>query len=424
MGVQAVGAALALASQVVIARSIGVSGYGRYGVWITVALVAGLVATGGEPARVLGLLSRAGARADGRQVRDLTGGAWRAVTLGSVGTGGAVAVGAGVGTGDWWIAFAVALVTAGTAALHFGNEIGRGLGLNSAVYGASIILRPLLLIVMAMAATATDYVEMTLTTALWSTAVSTWAAFAVQWAVLRQRRGLRLDLDRSTGWSWSGSAPFLVTALFALLLSNADVLAVALVFTPSEVGSYLVAVRLAAPISLVVVAVSVVITPRLAALGVGEARLREPMSRLAGFAATASTGVSAGVALGLAVLSPWLIGAFGEGTDGASTALFYLLGGQLLRTAAGPAGTVLLYCGERPLAMATSAFGVAVVALGALAGASSAGVAGAGAGVAFGLALGGWAGTWAVYGRLGVRTWLRPGAALREMKSKAREVRG
>lgn len=420
---QAVGAGLALASQIVIARSIGVSGYGRYGVWVTVALVAGLVATGGEPARVLGLLSRAGSRADGRQVRDLTGGAWRAVTLGAAGTGGAVAAGTGVGTGDWRIAFAVALVTAGTAALHFGNEVGRGLGLNSAVYGSSIILRPLLLIVTVLVATSTDYVEMSLTTALWGTALATWAAFAVQWAVLRRRRGLRLDLDRPTGWSWSGSAPFLVTALFALLLSNADVLAVALVFTSSEVGSYLVAVRLAAPISLVAVAVSVVITPRLAALGV-EGQSRESMSRLAGFAAAASTGVSAGVALGLAALSPWLIGAFGEGTHCADTALFCLLGGQLLRTAAGPAGTVLLYCGERRLAMATSAFGVALVAAGALAGAISAGVAGAGAGVAFGLASGGWLGAWAVHRRLGVRTCLQPRAALREMKSKAREVRG
>jgi O-antigen/teichoic acid export membrane protein len=156
--------------------------------------------------------------------------------------------------------------------------------------------------------------------------------------------------------------PFIGMASMLFLISATDVLMLGWLSDADEVGRYSVAARAASVISFLIAAANMVIAPRLAVLyGRGDLPALESFARsTSGLLALAA----ASLAIGLAVLAPWLLGLWGTEFLAGAASLRILCVANFFNVATGSVASMLTMTGrERLVLYITTLCGVLNIAL-------------------------------------------------------------
>lgn len=145
----------------------------------------------------------------------------------------------------------------------------------------------------------------------------------------------------------------LVMALIAggsILLRNIDIIMLGSLTSQEETGLYAVASRIANLVPFALIAANFVIAPLISGL-----YSRGEFSRLQAVLRQSSlliSGVSLAASLALLLLAPFILNLFGQAYIAAQTALFILLGGQLINALCGSVGYVMTMSGHhKPAAL-------------------------------------------------------------------------
>lgn len=383
--VQGLGAVLAYLSQVLLARSVSIETFGLVSATLSVSLLVGLACTAGMGTYAL-------RRLPSMEAQDESAAIVRSVYVycfaGSV--LGAVCVGAVVYAVGWLslpAAISAGVLCGAATLLNVGNDVGRGVGAFVETYGASVVLRPLVVTVFMLWALVVG-VRVGLSESLSIIAIAAVSAVAVQvLAVLRRvpdaRNGPRflLPLRDLT----LASLPFLMANGIVLLLLQVDLMVGALVLQGDELGKYAAALRTVAVISVATGAISTVGIPMIARAGAQVGELEVAARRVARW----QSMMASAVALPLVLFPSAILGLFGSDYEGAAAVVRLLALGQLGTTLLGPAGTVLVYTGRPALATVGYAASVLLSAGACVLGGVLGGVVGMATGAALGLLLNG-----------------------------------
>jgi O-antigen/teichoic acid export membrane protein len=347
--VQVLGAGLAYLSQVAFARWMGIAQFGRYTYFMAWATILALLAGLGFPLSVLRFIPEYRAHGDHARLRGfvrLSRGAALATGLASAGVGLVIALAFAPGKTVAIVALAVWLVPVG-ALINVDLAVIRAGGRIIGAYGPSLVIRPLLIL---LAAGAVWLVEGRLTA---STAfIITLSAFGVV-ALLQSK--LVAEVVRGGGRRSSAvyeprrwlrvSAPLLLVAGFQIALGQTDLLVVGAVRGVRDAGLYSAAAKTATLVGYLLVALNAVTAPLIAEF---EAKGdRAGLQRLATVSALWVFWPTLAIAVGLAVLAPFVLGLFGPSFVIARWALVILLGGQLVSAGCGAVGYLMSMTGHQ-----------------------------------------------------------------------------
>jgi len=340
---------LAFASQVVVARALGVAGFGTYVTILAWATLLSLLAGAGLPQAAIRFLAGYAETLDWASYRGFmrlaagaVAGSGILVGLGAVALFAAVpslrpALGA-MATGMLLIVLfgASMLVQSAQIAAHqplrgeLANNVLRSVLVMALVGGAWWV---------GAAPDVESALALTVLAGLLTVLVQAggwWQATGAHW------RG-RADWRARPAWLASGRAYLIATAAYALV-ERLDTILLAALVGPAEVGPYSVAARLA-------LLVSVAVTPISAIASASAAQLlargdQAGLQRL--MAQTALLFSLSGVALALVLVlaTPWLLGAFGAGFVEVRATVAVLMLGQAAVACAGPAGALLAIAGR------------------------------------------------------------------------------
>lgn len=226
---------------------------------------------------------------------------------------------------------------------------------------------------------------------LWVHLTATLLLFSVCWAWGRAVRppGWRTAPLQPEPERWRATAAgFFGVMLVGALSERVDVLVMGVVGSQAEVALYAVATRFSQAVAVLLVAVYGGLAPRVAAqlgpLQAGDvAATQADLTRFSRIAAI----LAGGIALGFALLGPWLLMLFGAIYRDAAPALALLGAGFVLACLFGPGLLVLTLIGRSGMAIAALALGSAVNAALVAVLAPRYGAIGAAAGAAIGTAL-------------------------------------
>jgi O-antigen/teichoic acid export membrane protein len=361
LGVRVVGAGLAYASQVVLARLLGTEAYGAFALAFVVLLAAGHGALFG--------LSQAACRfvpehaAEGRP--DLLRGFVRFGALCALASGAAIAL-TGIGLlrhGPFTLQPAVAaalvaafLVVPAFAMQDFVEGVARGLDRPMLAIAPIYVLRQALIPLLAIAAVGFGW-PADAPTALGATGLAVLVALAVQGTLVR--RALRTAAGPASmaaaprRWA-TASLPMALSDWTVLALSSIDVLLLAAFRPASEVALYFAATRLLQFAGFAAYAASAATAQRFAAAQARDDRAE--LRTLARRAARLTFLATGAIALGVLAAAPLLLGLFGPDFGAALPILGVLLAGAVLQAGFGPSADLLnMLGGERAGAAASLA---------------------------------------------------------------------
>ena len=347
--VQAVGAALAFALQLALARWMGARGFGLYAysmAWISLlSLVVGLgLPSGvvrfvpeylarGEVSSVLGFIRFSSRAAIGAGAVFLT----LAVTV-------AVAAGA-VRTGKFPLILVAAALVPLFSLSTLQAETARALGAVARAYAPTLVVRPLTTV--ALAYVVAQRARLTPVVALGLSAAAYLFVLVLQRRVIRQLKpSSSIPLDRpENGREWIRVSFMLaLTSGFVLLLTQTDLIVVGSLLGSHSAGLYAAASKTAALVGLVVVAANVPAAPRFAALHA--AFRRRELEEAAQATVRWIFFPAMGLGLMLAIPSRFILGFFGHEYLAANWPLRILVLGQLASAAAGSVGYLLATTGH------------------------------------------------------------------------------
>jgi len=385
---QVLGAGVAYAQQVLLARVLGVSHYGTYTCLYLCASLGGLLAGLGLPAASVRFLPAYRAAGEEQRARAFVATATRltySTALAALLVAAAVicslsAVGVLADPYPFLLAALLFPTLAGSA---LETEIARAEHRMTLAYLAPLILRPALigLGVALVAARATPSVAGAL-------AVSALVAAGVLATQHRLAMSSRASLPRASsssqerrGWVDVGLSLLAVSALVVVLM-QLDILIVGAICGGHAAGVYSAASKTATLVSFVILAVNAPAAAQFAALW-HEGRIEE-LRRLVTRLSSLIFWPSLSIAGALAVLAIPVLDLFGRGFSEARVVLLILLAGQLINACAGSVGYLLTLTGHhREAARALGVSALAFLALSA-AGTAVAGLDGAAAGSTLG----------------------------------------
>lgn len=362
MGIRVGGAAVALVSQVLLARWMGVFEYGVFAyVWVWVTLL-GFIAGLGLPDAIMKLHAQYRAKTDWERIRGVLVASRRMAF-----SFGLLLMGAGwlflyAGTpliDSYYVApFAIGLLCVpvqASADVHGG--MARANGWVNLAYMPHYIFRPLgiLLIVGTMEFSGMSPTGISAVAALFGAVV---AASTGQFVILKWRLHKHFPRPKPIIESriWLLIAlPFLMIQGFELVIENMDTMMIGHYLTPESVGIYYASVRINSLAGFVLFSVMALATPKIAEFHAAGDKddLRRFLSRVTHMIFWPTLGV----VLGLVVLGPLLLGLFGGDFGAAYPALLVLLAGMLVRAAGGPVDYLLNMTGHQK--HATIAYGIA-----------------------------------------------------------------
>jgi len=366
--VRIVSAGLLYATQIVLARWIGIAEYGIYVfVWTWVLVLGGLSHLGLNLA-VIRLLPSYRETGQVALMRGLVRGS-RLVALGlgtlvaAAGLLGLVLLGPTVAS-PYVMPLYLALVCVPLYAL---TDVQDGIGRGNAWMDLGLlppyVLRPLTLLATMAGAYAAGF-EMRAETAAAAAIVATWTTGVVQAALL----GARLDRSPDTAsgqhrqyafrdW-FAVSLPLTAIAASELVLQNADMLVVSRFMTPADVGIYFAAAKTMSLILFVHYAVGSAVANRFAALHArGD---REALRLFVQDAVNWTFWPSLASGLLILALSLPLLSLFGPQFEDGYPVMLILVLGFLARAAMGPAEFLLNMLGEHALCAAVLAASAAL----------------------------------------------------------------
>jgi len=343
------GVVLAFASQIVVARSLGVEAFGIYVTVLIWATLLSLVAGMGLPQAGVRFFATYAERAEWSQYRAYLRSAVRLVVLTGLAAGiaalGIFAALPALRTALPAMAVGVLLVvlfggsTLANGALlaahrpfmgELGNTVARAILVMVLVGGAAVAFPPLPVEAALALTVLASLLVLILQAGVW------WRATGTHW------RGPAQYGERAM-WLRSGGA-FLTATLAFALVERLDTILIASLASPAQAGPYSVASRL-------VLLVSVALTPISALAGPRAARLlarhdHDGLQRLMGQTALLYAGAGGVLSVGLVLAAPLLLGAFGPGFQDARPLVLVLMVGQVALAFAGPAGGLLAIAGH------------------------------------------------------------------------------
>ncbi|HEX4266674.1 MAG TPA: oligosaccharide flippase family protein [Steroidobacteraceae bacterium] len=344
--VSVLGAAAGFGAHVIVARAVGKSEYGIYGLMLSWVSVLAVIAQAGQDSNVVRLLPTYSARGQWGKVKGLRYGAGALVLLLSIAiavTGCVVVAVAGREQSASWretfyIGFAMLPILTQlqqSGAMHraFKRAIGANayitIGRPAALIAIMIAIMAYVHPVSARVAAAASALSVTVALAL-STAHMSWA-----WPV--EARGVRPQYEMSH-WTRMGLR-MCILSWMAVATNRVDVLLLGALMGSSEVGPYYAAVNIAGFAFYAFQAVNVVLAPLIAE--------RYDAGDLMGLEALVRRGARVGLLGGIvttvsiALVGHWTLGVFGPGFTAAYYPLLILLCGYFAVTAIGPGGFVL-----------------------------------------------------------------------------------
>jgi O-antigen/teichoic acid export membrane protein len=406
--VQVLGAALSYAVQVLLARLLGVSGYGLYSyviVWVGfAALLSGL----GLPAASMRFLPVYKATGDWSRIHGFMRTATRATFATAVGMAVVALVGAellhvlGRLTHTSTLLLAAVLVPAFAGSMLY-TEVARAGHRVDVAFIPPLIGRPALISI----GVGVFYLSRGSISSSAALAVTFLAAYAVlvcQYVLTRKLFvGPKAAAHVETvPREWFGVGVALLAAgAFTIVLLQVDIVIVGGLLGSRDAGIYAAASKTASLVSFVIMAVNGAATPYFASLwALGRVdELQRLVARLSGVIFWPSLAISAGIA----VLSGPLLELFGSGFSAARTSLLVLLVGQVINAAAGSVGYLLTLTGHhREATWALGLSAAACIAL-AVAGVEAFGLIGAALGSTVGFLLWNASLYWLVRRKLGIR---------------------
>ena len=369
LAIRFAGAGLGFFSHVEFARLLGQAEYGQYaGLWAWVVLLGMLAPLGlatantrlaaqylerGRLSRVRGLFSFA-------VITPLVSG----MVLGALFAALELAVTGGLSSADWRQALPVLLAAACVPLFALGESLrglARGHGLTTLAYAPAFLWRPLLLMLLALAAWATlGRVDLTLLLAasLLAIVLTVAAQMVILWRHTRRATDAARRSARHAGAWLSISLPLLLVDGYFILSANMDVVVLRHFAPAKDVGAYYAAARIAALVNFFPLMIGAQAAPRLARLWTrGEVAELTVLGRKY---ALLAVGGTAGAFLALVVLGDFALSLFGPGFAVARPAMLLLAGGIVLQALAGPVRYLLAMAGQER-AMAAVMVSAAVI---------------------------------------------------------------
>lgn len=348
---QVLGAGLTYGSQIALARWMGVSSFGVYAYAMAWAMLAAILLGLGFPQSVLRFIPQYRAQEDHARVRGLVRTSQLAtltvsVAVALLGTLIVVAFLPRDSTNTTAIALAFWLIPVG-ALINLDSSIIRAGGRVFGAFAPSLVLRPLALVMLVGAA----WLAWGRLTAVTAIAITLGVYLAV---ALIQSLFIHEVLDAGNGPAsaiyerrvWLRvSMPLLLVAGFQLALSQADLLIIGATRGVRDAAFYLAASKTALLVSYLLVALNAITAPLFS-----ELETRGDRAGLQRLVSTTTQWVfwpTLAIAVGLALLSPYVLGLFGHGFGAARWALLILLLGQLVNAACGSVGYLLSMTGHQ-----------------------------------------------------------------------------
>ena len=362
--IRVVGAGLALASQVLLARWMGGHAFGTYSSVAVVVAIAGSLCVLGFGSAALQFIPAYGAKAETALAAGFMRAGMSIALLG--GAVAAVLVGVFVAWANDRLdrSLAAALLIAATAIPAFAltdflDGVARARQWMVLALAPPYLARPLL--ALGIAAVLAAGAQLNAPGAAAALAAASWAAVAVQWPILRKMlTPLPMAMARRFEFGrWlAASLPLTLFEGSTLLLSNVDVVLMSLWREPQETGAYFAAVRAASLLGFVPFAVAAAASGRFSTFQ-AEARPEESrrLMRETRRWCLAASLVGSGV---LIALGHPLLSLFGPGFTAAYVPLAILAGGWLVRAAAGASQGVLIATGRQTMATCIVAGAVVV----------------------------------------------------------------
>jgi O-antigen/teichoic acid export membrane protein len=338
--IQVSGVILAYAAQVLLARWLGTTEYGRYTYafsWaILLSVPAGLgmnvavlryipqYRTGGEPGLVHGVMQRS------RQLVLGVGAVVAALVCGAALVFASPEYAVPLALGIW--------LTPLIALMNLYTGMSRALRRVTVAFAPPLVLRPLLLIC-GISALVLFREEIDSSQALLVALATLSVIVLFQGLALRRTVTSRVEAAtpeyRSREWL-SVSTPLLMSLTFGTLITQVGVLLLGILSGPDEVGIYNAAVKTALFVNFVLVAINALAAPTFASLH-AQGR-REELQRLLVKLAHVIFWPSLAISAGLVAFSGLVLGMFGEEFLAARTAMAILIVGQLVNAGAGAVG--------------------------------------------------------------------------------------
>jgi O-antigen/teichoic acid export membrane protein len=346
------GTGLAFLSQLVLARVLGVEGYGIYAYVIAWVTILGLLATLGFHTALLRFASAYRAHGEWALLRGVIRYAEiRVLTAGlAIGAVGAVAV---VGLGDrlppelvrtFQLGFAIVPVL---ALLQLRSSTVRAFGgVISALAPQNLVRSATVLLIVAVAGLVLGW-QLAPSSAMAAMLLGTALGLALVTLALRRRRPAQVTtvaVEQQAALWRQTALPLLFLAAMQALLARIDILILGYVVDTTSAGIYVAASRVAALVAFALTAVNTIFAPNIAAL---HARGDSPaLQAMVTTTARWTTISGLAIAVPLLVLAPIVLAAFGDAFTSGATALRILLLGQIVNAATGSVGNLLTMTGH------------------------------------------------------------------------------
>jgi O-antigen/teichoic acid export membrane protein len=336
---------------IVLARALGVAGYGRYNYAMSWAVFLGAPAALGFDKLVVRQVAIDRSRGDWRDLRSWLRTANRAGLFASAAlivVAALVALGAGLsGHADAAATVAIALLLVPILTLMKVRQAALS-GLGHVVQGQwpELLLHPAVVIgvvggwwIAGRAVSAEAAMGVTVASSALMLILGAWLLRERLPDEARQTRAGRIDLP------WRASvAPLVAMATILALQGQADVLLLGLLAPPAMVGVYGAASRGALLVVFFLNAALPALSPAVAELHA--AGKRDELERVVVTMARTTTLLSLPVAVGLMVFGRWYLAIFGHAFVEGIVPLAILCVGQIVNVCCGPVGTVLIMAGH------------------------------------------------------------------------------
>ena len=342
---QAGGAVLVYASQVLLARWLGAASFGDYAYASSWAQLLAVFGALGMPLCTLKFLPEYVAASDWPHAK----GALRAFRLVALGVGAFLGVAVALSFAAVTPARVnLAVLTLGLVGVPFFAlknvqvDAIRSLGDVTTAYGLPYVVQPTLLMLGVGALYAARGGELTALHGVVGMLAALLIVVTLQAWALRRRIGARLrDVRPAYALrAWLRTAlPMTIVDGASVALSRVDILIVGVTLSATQTGIYAAAARAASLVSFVLYAVNAVVAPRIAPLYQREDRAG--LQRLVTLATALSLTLALGMVLGLLAFASSLLRVFGAEFVAGRNALIILALGHLVNAASGPLADLL-----------------------------------------------------------------------------------
>ncbi|RZM82990.1 flippase [Leptolyngbya iicbica LK] len=363
LSVQLLSACILYAAQVWLARWLGTTDYGVYEYATAISVIGAFIASFGLPGVALRLVSAYRAQSDWARLGGLIGGSWRQLLLVSIGVAGCATAGwvwlqstRDLGVYTWPLLLGIWNIP-GLTLLSLQKEIIRGFQQIVLAFAPSLIGQPVMLLVLAVSWR--SHRSLSSTVAMGLSLIALLLVLLLQWGWFQTRLAPPIrrppHIYETAQW-WRIALPLMLMGGSYMILSHTDTLMIGLLLNAQDVGIYTAALKTAAWVPFILMAVNAMAAPLIATLYAqnDQAGLQQLVSTIARWMFYPALAM----AIAIVYFSHPILQLFGAEFVAAQGALIVLMLGQLVNVGAGSVGylmTMTTYQNQAAGVMAASA---------------------------------------------------------------------